>query len=636
MGFTQVGNDGIKDDAITNSKIANGEINSAKMGTDSVATSAIQDQAVTLNKLPHGDSSNDGKFLRANNGADPSYETVNTDLSADSSPQLGADLDVNGKDIISTSNADIDVVPHGTGKTNFGGTKGIKLPIGDTSQRDNTTALFRFNNDTGLPEYYNGTAWISIDSPPAISSVSPTTVESDAGGNETFTISGARFSVGCTVAFISSTGVSIAASSVTRVNAGELTAVVPRSSFLNAQEPYDVSVTNPSGLASALIDQIYVDNAPAWTTPAGQIGAGFVGDSYSFTVAATDEESTVTYSLQSGSLPGGGSINNSTGVISGTHPSVGSTTLFTFTIRATAGSKFTDRQFSINSIVATVDINITSGSFTLAAAQPVKIYVIGGGGGGGTTSDGSSGGGGGGGGGMAYKSFDSLPAGTYSYTVGAKGSSTGSSGGTSGSGGTSSCTLGGVTLQATGGGGCTQTNNSTVGQGGAGGVGSGGDVNGTGGTGANGVTQAGSSQQNDGGNGTNGGAGGGGSGCDQGGSSSGRSGHGGDGSSTYYTGGGGSGGCDNDGQNISSSQIGNPGTGYTSGGLGGGINRAATAGGGNAGGAAGYRNGGNTPRNNFGGGGGSYGGGGGGAGSGDDQANPESGQGGGGAVIVIH
>ena len=31
---------------------------------------------MTLAKLPHGTSSNDGKFLRANNGADPTFETV--------------------------------------------------------------------------------------------------------------------------------------------------------------------------------------------------------------------------------------------------------------------------------------------------------------------------------------------------------------------------------------------------------------------------------------------------------------------------------------------------------------------------------------------------------------------------------
>ena len=42
----------------------------------SVSTVKIADQAVTLAKLPHGTGSNDGKFLRANNGADPSFETV--------------------------------------------------------------------------------------------------------------------------------------------------------------------------------------------------------------------------------------------------------------------------------------------------------------------------------------------------------------------------------------------------------------------------------------------------------------------------------------------------------------------------------------------------------------------------------
>ena len=44
---------------------------------DSIITSSnLADQAVTLAKLPHGTSSNDGKFLRANNGGDPTFETV--------------------------------------------------------------------------------------------------------------------------------------------------------------------------------------------------------------------------------------------------------------------------------------------------------------------------------------------------------------------------------------------------------------------------------------------------------------------------------------------------------------------------------------------------------------------------------
>jgi hypothetical protein len=37
-------------------------------------------------------------------------------VSTDSTPQLGGDLDVNGNDIVTTSNADIDLAPNGTGK----------------------------------------------------------------------------------------------------------------------------------------------------------------------------------------------------------------------------------------------------------------------------------------------------------------------------------------------------------------------------------------------------------------------------------------------------------------------------------------------------------------------------------------
>ena len=67
-------------DAITP---ADGSVTTAKIAdstgtSDGVTTAKIADQAVTLAKLPHGTSSNDGKFLRANNGADPTFETVST------------------------------------------------------------------------------------------------------------------------------------------------------------------------------------------------------------------------------------------------------------------------------------------------------------------------------------------------------------------------------------------------------------------------------------------------------------------------------------------------------------------------------------------------------------------------------
>ena len=41
-------------------------------------------------------------------------------LAADGSPQLGGDLDVVTYDIVSTTNRDIDIIPHGTGDVNLG------------------------------------------------------------------------------------------------------------------------------------------------------------------------------------------------------------------------------------------------------------------------------------------------------------------------------------------------------------------------------------------------------------------------------------------------------------------------------------------------------------------------------------
>ena len=71
----------IADNAVTTAKIADSTgasdgVTTAKIATSAITTAKIADQAVDLTKLPHGTSSNDGKFLRANNGADPSFETV--------------------------------------------------------------------------------------------------------------------------------------------------------------------------------------------------------------------------------------------------------------------------------------------------------------------------------------------------------------------------------------------------------------------------------------------------------------------------------------------------------------------------------------------------------------------------------
>jgi len=56
-------------------------------------------------------------FATANDGTNPDIIEVQTggDVVDDTSPQLGGDLDVNGFDITSASNADVDIAPNGTG-----------------------------------------------------------------------------------------------------------------------------------------------------------------------------------------------------------------------------------------------------------------------------------------------------------------------------------------------------------------------------------------------------------------------------------------------------------------------------------------------------------------------------------------
>jgi hypothetical protein len=57
-----------------------------------VKTIDIADENVTLAKLEHGTSGNNGKFLRANNGADPTWETVSVPTLSD--PIVTGDTDI--------------------------------------------------------------------------------------------------------------------------------------------------------------------------------------------------------------------------------------------------------------------------------------------------------------------------------------------------------------------------------------------------------------------------------------------------------------------------------------------------------------------------------------------------------------
>ena len=119
----------------------------------------------------------------------------------------------------------------------------------------------------------------------------------------------------------------------------------------NTNGTYDFTLHAASGESSvdrSFQIEVEADASPVWTTPAGSIGTPFDSTNYDFNLEAVDPEGeTVAYSLVTGSLPGGLTLNPNTGNISGLLDYVSEDTLFSFTVRASDGFTYTDETFDI-------------------------------------------------------------------------------------------------------------------------------------------------------------------------------------------------------------------------------------------------------------------------------------------------
>ena len=409
--------------------------------------------------------------------------------------------------------------------------------------------LLIYDTSAGVLKKISKTAFDALQ--PAFSSVTPSNlITGDGSGNFTIVVAGSDFDTGATFKLVTDGGTDIAMDSVSRDSAVQLTGTVAKNkaNLTNANEPFDIVITNGNNLTVTSSNAINIDAQPAWVTSAGSLStiANGARSGISITVTATDPESgAINYALTTGALPGGLSLNTSTGVISGDADAVGSNTTFNFTIEARdTASNATERDFSIAVQAPQSQSFTSSGTFSVPSGiSTVDVLVVAGGGGGGGDA-----GGGGGAGGLIYRpGFSVTPGGTVSVTVGDGG--TGSQQSAVGDNGQDSVF---GTLTAKGGGG---------GGGAAGGGNSGGSGGGarsgqtSGGASANQPTQSGESGNygfgNPGGNSNNGPGGGGGGGAGGAGAQNGSSNNGGDGgvgkaytisdgtTSVYYAGGGG-------------------------------------------------------------------------------------------------
>lgn len=323
-----------------------------------------------------------------------------------------------------------------TGKNRkFTGTLGEIMSNGTTAQRDSTygAGTLRFNTTTNLMEYFEGTDWKAIDSPPLItnfeldggSAVTSGIIDPTAGGTSTIIINGSLFdTTGAIVTFVPENGGStVNTASITRNNANKITVTLTRADLNNSNDPYAITVTNGSGLSATLASAIIADVAPAFSTAAGSLGSLY-NSARSATpalspAAATDPDGdTITYSITAGSLPSGLSFNTTNAAITGTANAVGSPTTSPFTVRAATPNANTDRAFSITIEGPQITSYTSTGSQTFAVpsgVSSVDVLVVAGGGSGGPGQ-----GGGGGAGGLIYRpGFPVTPGGNVSLNVGA-------------------------------------------------------------------------------------------------------------------------------------------------------------------------------------------------------------------------
>lgn len=267
----------------------------------------------------------------------------------------------------------------GTGFVNISdtGTEGTKVASGTTAQRGSTTGQFRFNSTTGKFEGYDGISFKELDSSPVVSSAGASNItEAQINANYDLAITGTNFQTGATVKFVGNDGTEYPSATVTINSSTSITARVP-TTVTNANEPFDIKVTNSSGLAGTLDNAFNVDGSPVWNTASGNIGSITEGNAVNVSATATDPEGdSVSYSETGGTVLTTNSLtlNSSTGAITGTAPTVSADTTLSFNLRATSGTNTADRAFNI--IISNIDGTSRSGAIVVSNTQNPVTKIL--------------------------------------------------------------------------------------------------------------------------------------------------------------------------------------------------------------------------------------------------------------------
>ena len=239
---------------------------------------------------------------------------------------------------------------------------GTSVQIGNTGQTlslpndsvPNSALVNEQITINGVAVNLGGSATIPTETQPVISSFTPTVIDADVGG--TITITGQNFASIPKVELQRANGAFQSATSVTFTSATTISFTTGTAGLTNGQN-VRILVTNPDGNAARSGTDLVVSDGPVFTTTSLPNGESATSYSQNIDVVG-DSAVTISTTVVSGALPAGitiGSTTNPSGntyraVISVTMPTITSTTVYSFTVRATdAQGQTTDQALSITS-----------------------------------------------------------------------------------------------------------------------------------------------------------------------------------------------------------------------------------------------------------------------------------------------
>src|SRR6056300_1445673 len=175
----------------------------------------------------------------------------------------------------------------------------------------------------------------------------------DTAGGQTITINGSGFKSGAQVRLDNSV---IGSVSVTPT-------AISFTAPAKTAGTYTLYVTNPNGGTAVLTPGVLYSGFPSWTSPAAgaELGPYYETTSYLDSFEATnpqDAGSSIVYSLYDGAFPAGATLDSNAGTLSGTAPVDGSSTTYSFTIKATDS----DLQDTLRSFTLTVNTDVVTWS----------------------------------------------------------------------------------------------------------------------------------------------------------------------------------------------------------------------------------------------------------------------------------